>query len=99
VSDEGIWPDRRSGLTTSPLKAGAVSFGGGLLSRSLRDHALIESEEHVHFLADEIAKVGAPFVFRLPLTKPTGPALRLIAGPVEGRVRILKSVRDRAFRC
>jgi len=44
------------------------------------------SEEHVHFLADEIAKVGAPFVFKASFDKANRSSVTFYRGPrVEGR--------------
>jgi len=55
---------------------------------------VIESEEHVHFLAREIAAIAGPFVFKASFDKANRSSVTSYRGPglAEG-LRILKSVR------
>ena len=57
---------------------------------------VIESEEHVHFLAKEIAHiVGGPFVFKASFDKANRSSATSYRGPgLKEGLRILKSIRD-----
>ncbi len=56
----------------------------------------IESEEHVHFLAKEIARViGGPFIFKASFDKANRSSATSYRGPgLKEGLRILKSIRD-----
>lgn len=84
--------------STLPLKAGTVSIGGGAPLALIAGPCVIESEEHVHFLASEISKLGAPFVFKASFDKANRSSVHSYRGPglTEG-VRILKGIRDRGI--
>ena len=57
---------------------------------------VIESEEHVHFLAKEIARiVGGPFIFKASFDKANRSSATSYRGPgLKEGLRILKTVRD-----
>jgi 2-dehydro-3-deoxyphosphooctonate aldolase (KDO 8-P synthase) len=81
-----------------------LEIGGDLESGARAPLALIagpcviESEEHVHFLAREIAKVVGSFIFKASFDKANRSSVNSYRGPgfSEG-LRILKSVRDAGF--
>jgi 2-dehydro-3-deoxyphosphooctonate aldolase (KDO 8-P synthase) len=55
---------------------------------------VIESEEHVHFLVGEIAKLGVPFVFKASFDKANRSSVTSYRGPgLKEGVRILKGAR------
>ncbi len=83
---------------TSRLKIGPVEIGGGAPLGLLAGPCVIESEEHVQFLACEIAKLGVPFVFKASFDKANRSSVKSYRGPglAEG-VRILKRVRERGI--
>ncbi len=55
---------------------------------------MIESEEHVHFLAREIGRIGGPFVFKASFDKANRSSVDSYRGPgLEEGVRILAGVR------
>ncbi len=59
---------------------------------------VIESEEHVHFLAREIRKVAGPFLFKASFDKANRSSASSYRGPgLKEGLRILKSVRDAGF--
>ena len=59
---------------------------------------MIESEAHVNFLADEIAKLGVPFCFKASFDKANRSSVKSYRGPgLKEGLRILKGVRDRGF--
>ncbi len=59
---------------------------------------VIESEEHVHFLAGELRKLGAPFVFKASFDKANRSSVKSYRGPgLKEGVRILKGVRDQGI--
>jgi 2-dehydro-3-deoxyphosphooctonate aldolase (KDO 8-P synthase) len=89
-------------LITSLLKAGSVSIGGDAPLALIAGPCVIESEEHVQFLskeiAAEIAKLGAPFVFKASFDKANRSSVTSYRGPgLKEGVRILKGVRDRGI--
>ncbi len=85
-------------MITSLLKAGTVSIGRGSPLALLAGPCVIESEEHVQFLAGEIAKLGAPFVFKASFDKANRSSVTSYRGPgLKEGVRILKGVRDRGI--
>jgi 2-dehydro-3-deoxyphosphooctonate aldolase (KDO 8-P synthase) len=59
---------------------------------------VIESEEHVHFLAKEIRKAVGPFIFKASFDKANRSSVSSYRGPgLKGGLRILKGVRDAGF--
>jgi 2-dehydro-3-deoxyphosphooctonate aldolase (KDO 8-P synthase) len=59
---------------------------------------VIESEEHVHFLAGEIARAVGPFIFKASFDKANRTSVDSYRGPgLKEGLRILKSVRDAGF--
>lgn len=59
---------------------------------------VIESEEHVHFLAREIKKSVGPFIFKASFDKANRSSVSAYRGPgLKEGLRILKSVRDSGF--
>ena len=80
------------------VNAGGVLIGGGSPLALLAGPCVIESEEHVQFLASEIAKLGAPFVFKASFDKANRSSVTSYRGPgLKEGVRILKGVRDRGI--
>jgi 2-dehydro-3-deoxyphosphooctonate aldolase (KDO 8-P synthase) len=85
-------------LSTSQLKAGPVAIGGGSPLTLIAGPCVIESEQHVQFLAREIAKLGAPFVFKASFDKANRSSVTSYRGPgLKEGVRILKGVHDRGI--
>jgi 2-dehydro-3-deoxyphosphooctonate aldolase (KDO 8-P synthase) len=59
---------------------------------------VIESEEHVHFLAQEIKKSVGPFIFKASFDKANRSSVTSYRGPgLKEGLRILKTVRDAGF--
>jgi 2-dehydro-3-deoxyphosphooctonate aldolase (KDO 8-P synthase) len=59
---------------------------------------VIESEEHVHFLANEIRKIVGPFIFKASFDKANRSSVTSYRGPgLKEGLRILKGVRDAGF--
>jgi 2-dehydro-3-deoxyphosphooctonate aldolase (KDO 8-P synthase) len=71
-----------------------IAFGEGLPLALIAGPCVIESAEHVEFLAREIARLAGPFVFKASFDKANRSSVRSYRGPglAEG-VRILASVR------
>lgn len=77
------------------ISAGGVAFGGGGVPFGLiAGPCVIESEEHVHFLAGEIRRIAGPFVFKASFDKANRSSASAFRGPglVEG-LRILGDLR------
>jgi 2-dehydro-3-deoxyphosphooctonate aldolase (KDO 8-P synthase) len=75
-----------------------IEIGGGAPLALIAGPCVIESEEHVHFLAREIAKLGAPFIFKASFDKANRSSVKSYRGPgLKEGLRILKSVRDAGF--
>lgn len=79
-----------------------VSIGGGAPLALIAGSCVIESEQHVHFLASAIseiaARLGMPYVFKASFDKANRSSVTSYRGPglAEG-LRILKGVRDRGI--
>jgi 2-dehydro-3-deoxyphosphooctonate aldolase (KDO 8-P synthase) len=59
---------------------------------------VIENTEHVNFLACELARLGAPWVFKASFDKANRSSVNSYRGPgLKEGVRILKTVRDRGI--
>ncbi len=75
-----------------------VEVGNGAPLTLIAGPCVIESEEHVHFLAREIAKIGAPFIFKASFDKANRSSVKSYRGPgLKEGLRILKTVRDAGF--
>jgi len=75
-----------------------IEIGGGAPLALIAGPCVIESEEHVHYLARELAKLGAPFIFKASFDKANRSSVHSYRGPgLKEGLRILKSVRDAGF--
>ena len=75
-----------------------LEIGGGAPLALIAGPCVIESEEHVHFLAREIAKVAGPFIFKASFDKANRSSVKSYRGPgLKEGLRILKTVRDAGF--
>jgi 2-dehydro-3-deoxyphosphooctonate aldolase (KDO 8-P synthase) len=84
--------------TTSLLNAGGVCIGGESPLALIAGPCVIESEEHVLFLAGELAKFGAPLVFKASFDKANRSSVNSYRGPgLKEGLRILKLVRERGI--
>jgi 2-dehydro-3-deoxyphosphooctonate aldolase (KDO 8-P synthase) len=85
-------PDR------SPVAVGPIRIGGGAPLTLIAGPCVIESEEHVNFLAGEIAKLGVPFIFKASFDKANRSSVSSYRGPgIKEGLQILKSVHDRGI--
>jgi 2-dehydro-3-deoxyphosphooctonate aldolase (KDO 8-P synthase) len=78
-----------------------VKIGGGALAL-IAGPCVIESEEHVHFLAGELsgiaASLGVPFIFKASFDKANRSSVTSYRGPgLKEGLRILRGVRDRGI--
>jgi 2-dehydro-3-deoxyphosphooctonate aldolase (KDO 8-P synthase) len=75
-----------------------ISFGTGCPLALIAGPCVIESEEHVHFLAREIGRIAGPFVFKASFDKANRSSLSSYRGPGprEG-LRILASVKAEGY--
>lgn len=95
MSGAEAWRGREPELTTSLLKAGSVSIGGGSPLALIAGPCVIESQEHVQFLSQEIGKLGGPFVFKASFDKANRSSVTSFRGPgLKEGVRILKGIHD-----
>ncbi|HEY3841398.1 MAG TPA: 3-deoxy-8-phosphooctulonate synthase [Bryobacteraceae bacterium] len=80
-----------------PTPHGPVSFGGDTLGL-IAGPCVIESEEHVHFMAESIARVAGPFIFKASFDKANRSSLSGYRGPglTEG-LRILGGLKRRGY--
>jgi 2-dehydro-3-deoxyphosphooctonate aldolase (KDO 8-P synthase) len=75
-----------------------LEIGDGAPLALIAGPCVIESEEHVHFLAREIFKVAGPFVFKASFDKANRSSVSSYRGPgLKEGLRILKTVRDAGF--
>jgi len=75
-----------------------VEIGGPASLALIAGPCVIESEEHVHFLAREIRKIVGAFVFKASFDKANRSSVESYRGPgLKEGLRILKSVRDAGF--
>jgi 2-dehydro-3-deoxyphosphooctonate aldolase (KDO 8-P synthase) len=76
----------------------SLDIGGGAPLALIAGPCVIESEEHVHFLAREIRKIVGPFIFKASFDKANRSSVNSYRGPgLKEGLRILKSVRDAGF--
>jgi 2-dehydro-3-deoxyphosphooctonate aldolase (KDO 8-P synthase) len=77
---------------------GTIRFGGGAPFGLIAGPCVIESEEHVHFLAREIGKIAGPFVFKASFDKANRSSVGAYRGPgLQEGLRILAGVRAAGF--
>jgi 2-dehydro-3-deoxyphosphooctonate aldolase (KDO 8-P synthase) len=79
-----------------------ISIGSGSPLALIAGPCVIESEDHVHFLATEIskiaAKLGAPYIFKASFDKANRSSVTSYRGPgLKEGLRILKTIRDRGI--
>ena len=75
-----------------------LEIGDGSPLALIAGPCVIESEEHVHFLAREIRKVAGSFVFKASFDKANRSSVSSYRGPgLKEGLRILKTVRDAGF--
>src|SRR5580693_4190711 len=75
-----------------------IGIGDGRPLALIAGPCVIESEEHVHFLAREIAKIVGTFIFKASFDKANRSSVNSYRGPgLKEGLRILKSVRDAGF--
>jgi 2-dehydro-3-deoxyphosphooctonate aldolase (KDO 8-P synthase) len=75
-----------------------LSIGNGLPLALIAGPCVIESEEHVHFLAGEIKRVVGDFIFKASFDKANRSSVAAYRGPgLKEGLRILKGVRDAGF--
>ncbi|MGD0297089.1 MAG: 3-deoxy-8-phosphooctulonate synthase [Bryobacteraceae bacterium] len=80
---------------TSPI---GPKFGRGQPLTLIAGPCVIESEQHVHFLAAEIRKIAGPFVFKASFDKANRSSLASYRGPgLEEGVRILAGLRSEGY--
>jgi 2-dehydro-3-deoxyphosphooctonate aldolase (KDO 8-P synthase) len=75
-------------------QGGAIAFGPGCPLALVAGPCVIESEEHAHFLAREIAAAVGPFVFKASFDKANRSSLASYRGPgLKEGLRILAGVK------
>src|SRR5579883_3121727 len=75
--------------------ASQVEIGSGAPLALIAGPCVIESEEHVHFLAAELRKLGAPLIFKASFDKANRSSVSSYRGPgMREGLRILQTVRD-----
>lgn len=75
-----------------------LQIGEGAPLALIAGPCVIESADHVHFIAREIGKLGAPFIFKASFDKANRSSVDSYRGPgLKEGLRILKSVRDAGF--
>lgn len=76
----------------------SVAFGEGAPLALIAGPCVIESEEHVHFLAREIRRIAGPFVFKASFDKANRSSVASYRGPgLKEGLRILGGVRNAGF--
>ncbi len=72
----------------------AIRFGGGAPVALIAGPCVIESEEHVHFMANAIREIAGPFVFKASFDKANRTSLSGFRGPgLKEGLRILAGVK------
>ncbi len=75
-----------------------VEFGSGRPFGLIAGPCVIESEEHVHFLAREIRKIAGDFVFKASFDKANRSSVSSYRGPgLKEGLRILKGLKDEGY--
>ena len=82
---------------TSP-RGDRIVFGGASPLVLIAGPCVIESEEHVHFLAREIGRLAAPFVFKASFDKANRSSVSSYRGPgLKEGLRILSGLKEEGF--
>jgi 2-dehydro-3-deoxyphosphooctonate aldolase (KDO 8-P synthase) len=77
---------------------GQTRLGGASPLVLIAGPCVIESEEHVHFLAREIGRIAGPFVFKASFDKANRSSLAAYRGPgLNEGLRILAGLRARGY--
>jgi 2-dehydro-3-deoxyphosphooctonate aldolase (KDO 8-P synthase) len=80
------------------IDVGGVAFGGGAPLALIAGPCVIESEEHVHFLARAIREIAGPFIFKASFDKANRTSVEAYRGPgLRDGLRILAGVRAAGF--
>ena len=75
-----------------------IKIGAGHPLALIAGPCVIESEEHVHFLANQIKKAVGPFIFKASFDKANRSSVSAYRGPgLKEGLRILKGIRDAGF--
>jgi 2-dehydro-3-deoxyphosphooctonate aldolase (KDO 8-P synthase) len=75
-----------------------LSIGGGHPFALICGPCVIESEEHVSFLASEIRKLQDPFIFKASFDKANRSSIQSFRGPgLDEGIRILRMLREQGF--
>jgi 2-dehydro-3-deoxyphosphooctonate aldolase (KDO 8-P synthase) len=75
-----------------------IEFGAGHPLGLIAGPCVIESEEHVHFLAKEIRKIAGDFVFKASFDKANRSSAASYRGPgLKEGLRILRGLRNEGF--
>lgn len=75
-----------------------VAFGGGAPLVLIAGPCVIESEEHVHFLADKIGAAAGPFVFKASFDKANRASIASYRGPgLKEGLRILAGLKAAGY--
>ncbi len=75
-----------------------IQIGAGRPLALIAGPCVIESEEHVHFLANEIRKIAGPFIFKASFDKANRSSVSSYRGPgLKEGLRILKGIREAGF--
>lgn len=76
---------------------GPVTFGAGALAL-IAGPCVIESEEHVHFMADAIGRVAGPFIFKASFDKANRSSLAGYRGPgFQEGLRVLAGLKRKGY--
>src|SRR5579863_1291103 len=73
--------DRPHTVKLAPARGKSISFGGGAPITLIAGPCVIESQEHVHRIADAIRAVVGPFVFKASFDKANRTSLNGFRGP------------------
>jgi 2-dehydro-3-deoxyphosphooctonate aldolase (KDO 8-P synthase) len=75
-----------------------IAFGSGQPIALIAGPCVIESEQHVHFMADAIGKIAAPFVFKASFDKANRTSATGFRGPgLHEGLRILAGVKSAGY--
>lgn len=75
-----------------------LAIGGGASIALIAGPCVIESEQHVHFLADEIREIAGPFVFKASFDKANRSSVTSYRGPgLRAGLRILAGLRRKGL--
>jgi len=82
----------------TPPRGETIRFGGGGPMALIAGPCIIESEEHVHFLAREIGRRAGPFVFKASFDKANRSSLASYRGPgLKEGLRILAGLKREGY--